>query len=534
MAGGSRQGERSTAEELEGLRLEVASLRARLVAVEHALGLSTLAAAAEPPPDPGPRADGAAAHGSFQLVAVGSFALGGALLLRTLATSGALPPPLGPLLGLLYCGLLLLVPAAVARARHARLGLIVQICGALLAPLVVLESARRAELPALAAALALGGICVAGAFAARRRASAALAATALLAPLLAAAALGLGPDTAARAFSVALAGGLALWLAADREWGWLRPLILVPAAILLALALLRAPGASYPLATIHGVALATAILIGIVVVNHALRVARLSAFEQAALPAAIVSAIAVAALLSPRLALAGGAAAGAILLVVAARGAARESAFAAAALAFAVGLGGLEPHGCALALAALVLGEVGRRSSRLAVALAHALLVVACAVALWRGGLVSEPAHSWHHAPLGWAILVAALVLQAREQRAPPERRAHVILTAGSLASALGVAYAASATLVERLALPTRTLVMTAVLAAGGVIILALGRRGWRASGTVGVLALTALFGKVLLLDLRTLGGATLVGSIGIVGGAALAASLLLRRRRPA
>jgi len=533
---------------IEELRAALRTLEARVTRLEAGQA-TTAQTPAAPDEEAAGRPDERTTHGFLAGAAVVCFALVGALLLRTLARQGVLPAHLGPALGLSYCALLLLVPWLLRGVPH---GPLLQACGGMLVPLVVLETYHRSRtITAGGATLILGAFLVGGALLAAAQRRGWLAGALILGPALALAGLGLAaPQPAWRAAALAGSVVVALALAHRLGWGWLRPLVLVPVGAILALGLLasaRRPELRLVAQASLGAAAGAWFFF---VASFALRRRALDRFEQALLPWASLWLLGLALFLDPRWGALAGAAAGGLALLIglaAQRGGwggwaslpPGRSLIVTGLLLCGASLPLAEPRGLGLAAAGLLgLHLVVRHPHRLPLLLAMALPLEGCAVALTRGGL----ARSDRAATLGVGLLLGALIGVAaavalrgvdREHGEDEARRILLRWGAGLLAVGAGVTLFST---FHGLGLrwagrgETATLLDTVALAILALTTLVTGRAlRQRVLRVTGLCAMAVLGGKVLLRDLPTLGGAHLVASILLAGISALLASLLLR-----
>jgi hypothetical protein len=475
----------------------------------------------------------------FARVALITFALLGALVLRVLTQQGILAHGPGLILGVVYATALLgagLLPGRVG--RWARTSSLLPSCGLGLIVLIALEGALRS--PALiprAGAMALGGagalMALAIGVAQNRRGLTAMAAVAGPLGLVA-----LGQEPAGLGLQLMLlvaiaAAAMAASWRGDR--GFLRPLSLILTVILLTtgLCLARKQPSSGP-----EVFRAMLALWGLVLLQHGM--ARQSLGRAAAwLPAATLWLLAVEpfarigpAWTTARLVFA--AAAIGVTPLVMRRGLASR-AFAAGlllagALAGSAGAWAADPRGLAAATLALLLWEAGCRWSPGGAAAGSVLLVAAGGFAAVARTLGAGAGHA-----AGLTSLVVAgllLGLAERVRRRTPD--AGGWLSPVALVAALGTLFASLRAVAEA-ALDTPghfQLAQTAILAASAYLLTAAGRRFRRMDLEIcglGCMLLALL--KGVLFDLFRLTGPTLLASVVLLGVTSIAVSAALRKK---
>jgi hypothetical protein len=554
---------------LDELREAVAALERRVSRVETLLREGPRAATAVGPGEgaaapartveAGEAGGGAEAAGRSHLhltrLALACFVLAVALVLRVSTEKGWISPGLGIALGLAYSAALLALPAVLRSLRAWDHGLVLQLLGLLLGPLVVLETTLRFEaLEARWAALALGAIGLLGAVVGLRQTSRALAAVALLVPIVFASAL--GASTAGllqRAAVVAGAAALGQLLGRARPaFRFIVPLTAVPAAIVLGGGVLltaHRPGLgeiwAAPL-------LAFAAALFAAVAAGALARSTTGGFDRAAPTLASLWFYGLAAFCAPDLAVPAAAVAGGCLVLLSAllaRSAAARtdprlpSLFVAGVLACAASLPFEDRTGFSLALCALLAGATApllhREGGGALLLLAPLAGVVASLVALVPVGPWPGPAR-----PLsGLVLLLAAeagsgaalLALSSLVGRIPPPRAARH-LSPVLLAAGLVLLFDTLSRLARHLlgSSPVFAIAQTVLLAASSTLVVGVGRaRGHRPLATLGLLGVCLLAAKSLLWDLAVLEGAFLVASVTTLGLAAAATSLLLRALPP-
>jgi len=489
---------------------------------------------------------------AFTRAAAVCFALVGALALRVAAQRGIVAPGVGTAIGLAYCFVLLWTGRGRAGEGFlAAHGVVLQVCAALLAPLVVVEMARRYQvMPAGPAAIVLGGVAFVATGLAVRDGRRWLAASALAASSIAVAAIGAArADAVTRAAVLVALAALALGAAHVRGWTKVRAAVLWPAlgAICAAVGAAARPegrAADVPLALL----VCAAALWALVAASHLFRSGRLTEGEAIWLPT--VSAwLCVTMMLSGApwipAALAIAAVLGAAMLVAAhsESGAAPGGLATAASLCAGAGLGAADPTGLGLAAAALAIRAAGRRETGWVPVVSTRLLELAAAVvALTRSPLAWPELLSVPRLAAG-LVLGAGLVWvfvrasgpvpegQAREWTDDPVRSTAPAALAAGLVVLFGTARAAVCfALGPGSAFQVAT---TAVLAVSSALCLLAGMRAVSPAWTVAGLAATAALAlKAVLWDLIRLEGGYAVVSIVLLGAAFGSASAALRRRR--
>lgn len=533
--------------ELARLAAEVEGLKLRLLALEGVtVGQEAHAAA----PVELEEAAGARRPYShyFTRLALGCFCLLGALVLRVATQKGWWQAPLGTGLGLAYAAVLLLVPVLLRRWLLSAHGIILQLCGAVLAPLIVLETFHTGQWmsPLVAASIGIGFGVFGGGLAALCG-SRGLAGLCLSGGLVCLAGIGIETDAAVpRAVGVALLGSLAFCLAHLRGWARLRPLVGLPALVLIGVALLataRREGLGEWVAV--GL-MASAVFMWLTsLVNHALRSGRLAGPEAVWLPLATVWIVSLGLFYSAQLAAPICLGLGGVLLGIAfwlswdrAQPIPALIGLAAAGgLAAGLGVRWFDPSGLGLGMVALLLWFAGRplRANSLALVV-QILLIFAVFDALARGGLWTLSAQASWLAGLAGVGLTAVLFVHYVLVSRAPERASNAgrWLSPLSLAAGALVLFALLRGVAWSCLGPGQgfALSMSLFLAAFGFLALTLGLRferltlsvlGW---GAVGLLSV-----KVLLSDLFNLSGAPLLGSVLSLAVAFVAASLVLRKR---
>lgn len=439
----------------------------------------------------------------FTRLAVVCFALLGALVLRVATQQGAVDAWLGTVIGLVYCAALLGAPYIPGLLQlPVRQKTVLQYCGVVLAPMIVLEMFHKGSV--LAAVTATGILfavgllgSLAGVVGNRRG----LTAVGLLVPLAGITGLGLTTDAAAfRAAALTGLAALALGLAHYKRWPVLRPLVLIPAGAVLAMGvLLTARRSGLPPGTSTALLICVLAVWVLVAANHLLRIKTLGAGEAAWLPLGTCWAL---------------------LL----------GAFAWRAPAAWFGPG--------LSVFSLGVFFVGHRMKNTFLHVFSQLLVVAATIAAFlSGGLLGTPAGGSAADVLAGAAtaIFAFLHAWALGGRGLRGRGTALLgwLAPVSLAGAVALAYATLRLTAFHLVGGDQAFRVseTILLAVFAVLGLALGRRleirsllGFGLVGT-GLLAV-----KVVFFDLFSMEGGSLLGSVVALGLAFVVASLALRR----
>lgn len=524
---------------LEALEARVRVLEGTLVLQREAPVLETTAAAA--------RADGQRSRRALGRLAVVCFVLAGALVLRTVTRQGWLSPEIGAGIGLTYCALLLLGPLLLERVgRVLAHAAALELSGALLAPLIVLETVHRSGAMGLrAATAALAGVALLVALRAAMRRADGQVVVASVALIAADVGLGLVPEAvAARGGLVVGIAVIALVFAGRGGHAGLRPLVLLPAGLALAAAVAltaRRPGIppSVPLTLL----LCALGVWGAVGVNTVLRARRLEGFERWAFPASTLLVYGLGVLYRPGLAHLAAAGLGAALLLLLAwdPGKGVRSSRAASGL---LGLGGLlpllglpalEPRGLALAAFALALQRVGLAVHRgLGRVLSSALVLAATVVAVKQGSTLVDA-----HGPAGplllGAVTTALIALHFVEGiREDASSRVGEVFAVLSLACAAVLVFSLARLVVLRHLgpSPAAELAQTVVSALLASTALVFGRwRRLRGVVSLGLLGIVVVAAKVVVWDIPRLEGGYAVGSVLVLGVAALGTSIALRGR---
>jgi len=526
-------------QELERLTTAVRALDDRLTALEA--GSQPLAApVAEEEPDTA--IDGDVGFSTvFAKLALICFSMVGALLLRVATQRGLVDASVGTAIGLGYCTLLVVGPILARRvpilAAH---GVVLEYCGAVLVPLIVLEMFHRhAVFDAAGATFVLLAAGVTGCSLGALHRSRGLAAVALVISAAGIAGLGLDPAGAAvRAFALVVLVAAALTTAHLRSWAGVRAAALLPVLSVLGLAILMvARRDSIPPEVRSALVMAAISIWVLLVVNHLVRRARLEPGEAAWL---VVVTIWCGALV--RFALPGSTSVGAAVAVALLAGAfhlsrttANDPTIVGAALSgailAAVTLPGLDSSGVALGLVPLTLLATNHfRSRDLLTAAGAAIVVVAVASAL--PALLTLPATTSGILLTGLVLPAALLVHWAAPGAATRARElvAPVSLVGGWLLLFLAARAVAFGILGES---DGFQLAVTLILGVFALLSQLLGRRfdskPWLAAGVIGIVLLGI---KSVFWDLIHVSGPYAAASVVALGVASGLTSWLLRRRR--
>jgi len=541
-------------QDLRALRAAVEHLSSRVALLERApsregrgaaaaggLASSAASPAGEPSDDTPLIASGAVAV-VFRRLAIVSFALLGALVLRVLTQQGMISSLVGVPIGLVYCAVLVFAPTLAARRRVVGSRAVLQYSGVVLAPLIVLESVGQGSLLGMtSASLIIIGVGSAGVLAALLASDRGLACTSLLVGLCATAALGLAPEAAfCRAAAVVTSVAATLWLSRRAAMAFLLPVLAPLAAVLLGLALFAAarrqgmpPEA--PLVVLAAIGVTWLLAVVRVVANGA----PLSLIEAALLPSVTAWAYVLLCFVAPAAGLPLGL--GLVLVALAASGvlvARRHESSLIASLvvsAAVVGVLFLPPYawgGAALALVALATAWAGLRLPSTGLGLWSLFVAAAAALGGLVGGeLVGQAAPTLDAAAFG-AALAALLWLHARVLGGPGLAgrgdRWWRLFVPSSLGSGFVVAFAALHMAGRALAsddgvVQLADLVFLAVLSLTGVVVgrrrdinslFFLGLAGMGVLTLFGVRALFTLTGGLLLAAVVTVGLAYVVTSI--------------------
>ena len=516
------------------------ALAARVAALESEAGLA--------PADPEslPEAETTASREFAdwpRRIAVVSFALGGAMILRVATQQGLLDPTAGTWLGLVYAALLVATP--ILPGQLGRRYPLLPYCGAVLPTLIVLESVLRFDqLPPALAAAALHGTALLGAVAAVRARLGRLAGIALAAAMAGSLGLIARPEAIPLcAYGVLLEVVAARELVRRRGWSVLRPLVLLPAALFLAAALLYAGKRATYTAVLPHVAGAVLGTWFVALIYHLRMLGKVASPATGWLPFFSLWAVGLGAFLDPQVA--SWAALGAAVVVAAmALTAARRKCLGSGSIGLAVAsaflLAGatIEAPGRSLLLATWVLltAYFSRRLTSNGLGILVALLAVAAAVlgSLDASLVVRTPELSLY--ALG-AVVVAAILLahyflyrQVGENETVPPANGY--LAPISLFGGVVVLYLLGRAVLAPVSSSSEVyhLLQTVLLGLFATLALLLGRvQRVALPAWVGILALVLLVGRVTFMDLFSLQGIPLLCSIVTLGVASGIASITLR-----
>lgn len=536
--------------ELAELGERVRRLEERLARVERGMAPARAAADAVPAASPvrRPLDTDLTVASVFTRVAMLSFVLLGALILRVLTQQHVLNAVFGTVLGVAYAAHLVVLALLPGRlGRFAAATSLFQCCGVLLGYGIALESLLRAHtLPRpMAVGLAGGFACLGLAVAAVYR-KAALALVALAGGMLALVALGLEADgiVLQSALLVAL-GAAGAWFSWTRPWSFLRPVLFPLLMILLAVGMPLAARNSLDRLPLHAGAVAFWLVL---TAQHALVFARLG-LAACWWPLATAWLLGIGWLAGwPRLdfAAAGVSAAALVATVFTARLRPQAVAGAAgtAATCVVAGLAGgsmLDPSGilCALSGMALWMAAPGR-GSRPAWAIGASVVLLLGAGTLGVIHVTAPDASStlrWSAGGL-LAVLLLAHYIRAGMPDADgtgpgPAARYGAPLT---LIAGLCVLFAVLRSVTRGL-LPdphSAQLAQTLILAGGAVVLTYWGHSSRRRAVLyAGLACMFIALLKVGLADLGQLAGLRLLASIVALGLSSVAVSVIMRQRTP-
>lgn len=476
-------------------------------------------------------------------LALGCFVLVGALVLRTAARQEWLSAALGTIIGLVYCGGLMVIPHLIWR-RRGRWGsaAMLQICGGLLAVMIVLETTLRSHLLSVtAAAVILACVGLVAVLVGLAQRSSVLTALVLLGQVFGVVALGVSSQGAIwRGAALVLLAGLAMLTAHLRPWPFIRPLLLVPVGLALALGVLTTARREVVSTSVTPALLVCVVLVLVLVlVNVARRAALLDRFERGLVPLAASWAYGLAAFYNVEVAAPLGAISGLTALTLGrwlpadseAVDRVRPGLVAAGGLLLLFALPTLDATGLALGLGALALQYIGRgRGTRLEPLLSMLIIVAATISALWSGDLLHATQTLDWRAPagLGLTALVLAYCWTAlfKEPGWVARWIAPVTMVCGAVVLFSSLRLLARHQLASDAAFG---LAQTALLATMSMAVIIVGRwRGLRTLSYLGYAGIALLCGKVAALDLSRLEGAYLVGSVLCLGIVAAGAALIL------
>ena len=479
----------------------------------------------------------------FTRVAMLSFVLMGALILRELTQRNVLNAGFGTVLGFAYAGHLVVLGLLPGRpGRFARATSLFQCCGVMLGFVIALESALRSHaLTRPTAMLVMGGFALLGLGMATVFRKATLVATALVGGVLALVALGLEADGLVLQWSLlVLLGALAAGLSWRRAWGFLRPVLFPLLMILLAVGFVLADKAALDRGPLYACAAAFGFVLAL---QHGLAFRRLgwaalwlplstlwlgvlvgfSDWPFFAVSAAIFSALAVLG----------------VALAVRACPAATAGVTGLAATATLAGIVGwplLDASGVLCALAGLTLWTVAPGGRSRPAWAAVSAVVMLSAAAAW--GVVHSVRAGLEPLPLlAGAFLAALLIIHyLRTGRSwpgmpsgPAQHVAPVVLVAGLL-----VLFAVLRALMSGLlsAPAPFQLAQTVVLTGAAVVLTRCGQVSQRrAILYAGLACMLISLVKVGLIDVRQLSGLRLLVSIVCLGLSSVGVSVILRQR---
>jgi hypothetical protein len=529
---------------VERLSEVVDGLAARLGQLESALNLGGDEDQQATPPPETAAPTGQQSHILLQRASIVCFVLLGAQLLRYLTRGGLVPVGLGLGLGLAYSGALLFAPTLIARRRsnwpHRTL---LEVCGGLLAPLMILEAVHRGgELTVPQAAMCLGGLGLATAALGLLGRSSVTVTGVSLCVVATTAALGLTPAGAVLRGGI-LVGMVAIAHLISRRAGpsYLRPLVTLPVLLLLGAGIVltgrRAGIPPHVPTALLSCLLASWSLIGL---NYALRRKTIDQFERAGLFVATLLTYGLGSFLQPAVAGPAGAALASLSLAVGILG--RGKSAPASVTSDLTSLGALlavisfpviDPTCAALAvLSHLVLRATGQNHAwRWTGVWARLLAIAAAIAAVFRGVAISHAGGLGALPALLTGLVCAAVLLHyyldVRRVRGDDRGGGLAVVT---LVSGLVLA-AVTAVMIAKLLFAdaaNQHLVLTVALACACIALLASGRR-YTAPKVLGLLGLVLLGLKVLLFDMGRQEGLRLLVSLSTLGVAALLASIVTR-----
>lgn len=533
----------STHGDLAELRKRIQLLEDRVVRIEHGGALP----APETPADAGRipfslDADLTVAT-VLTRVAMLSFVLLGALILRVLTQQHILGDGFGTLLGFVYAGHLILLSFLPGQpGQFARATSLFPCCGVLLGYFIALESALRAHtLSRPTAMLLIGGFTALALGVAARHRMLSLAATALVGGMLAVVGLGLEPDGVVLQLSLLIAVAMSAALLSWRDaWPFLRPAIFLLLLLLLSAGPVLAHKESMNSEALDVCATVFWLLLA---VQHLLAFRRLRA---AAVWLPLSTAwLATLAGLERWPALAVATAGVSVLATMGTLRTARtqpESTGGIVGLAATAVISGatgwllLDPSGVLCALAGLALWTAARRSQphRAWSTVSATILLTAAAI---RGVFTLMQTDS-SYALCAGALLAAILLLHFWRNGyscdGTPDSLAHGS-AALVLATGLLVLFAVLRGIAGRL-LPDPAsfqLVQTGILAVAAILLTFRGHAAQpRAVLYAGLVCMLLALVKIGLIDLRQLNGVHLLASLVLLGISSVAVSIILRQRR--
>lgn len=531
-------------EDISELRERIQLLEERVAQIERGQvpALQPEPSAAPRVRSPRPDADLTVAT-ALTRVAMLSFVLLGALLLRTLTQQKILGVGFGTLLGFTYAGHLIVLSFLPGRlGALARATSLFQCCGVVLAFFIALESSLRAHTLTRPTAMILeaGFVALALGVATMHR-KASLAGTALVGGMMALVALGLEAEGLTLQLSLLVVFVVAAAVLAWRcAWAFLRPLTFPLLMMALPVGCLLASKESLGRGPLY--ACATAFWL-VIVLQHLLTLRRLGA-AAAWLPLSTGWLAALAWMESwPALAsMAAGVSAVATLITVVAVRASRVSTggvtgmAATAVVAGAIGWPTLDPSGVLCALAGVALWATARRSR------SNLPWGTGSAVILMMAATIRGVFHLLRSGPLPYplvtGVLLAAILLIHFLRTDPSRTAAPSGLAQGAasliLAAGLLVLFAVFRGIaLSLLADPASfQLAQTVILTAAAVLLTLCGHAGHRRAVVYSGLACMFLsLLKVGLVDLGRLSGIHLLASTVLLGLSSVGVSVILRRR---
>lgn len=478
-------------------------------------------------------------------VAVVCFVLIGALVLRVVSRAGIIAPGIGTALGLVYCVLLLAVPAMLRRRESTHepaVAPVLEMCGVMLAGTIVLESAHRGgPLGVGQGAALLAGLSVAVAAFAWLQRLPKLLAVGHLVVLVTAVGLGLTAQALPlRGAAVLVTSGAVLLLARRLRGPWLHAVAMLPVMLVLAgavLGLARRP--ETPPEVINLLLMLCAVLWAMTA-GHALwSRGEPQGFRRLQLPLVTLWLVVLGLFVHPLPAAICGLALSLVLLtglVVRGRVAERQDLLAMCAWLPLITAPWVDPSGLSLGALALVHQRLGLRHELPRARILSHFLMLAAVIFYLAGGSLSAGPGGWPLAVrLGVGLFVALFAVlhfagelwALRRGTALPVWLPALSLTAlGGVT--LGVIHLAAHAWLG--AGSTYSLFMTVTLATLSVVVMVVSRKlAFRPGGVVAMAVIGLLGLKVLARDLVRLEGISLLCSVLALGVAAGIISLLLR-----
>ncbi len=474
----------------------------------------------------------------------------GALILRVVTQNGLIGAMPGTIVGLGYCTLLVSLPVLLRKQRSMSAhGFLMEYCGTVLAPLIVLETFHKESVfSAAMSAVILTGFAIFSAVVNSALGHKALTAIALTLATASIPALGFNLDgLQAKAILMVVIVACAAVIAARRNWKALQPIVFPLAAMLLGFTVLvtahregLAPTAAH---TVMGAVFG---LFLVIAANHTFALSKLSAPESAWLPIATLWSALLFLYYSPQIG-ASSASVAAVLMIVSIYVFARRTSTmsagvlgvgASAAMAGSVGFPVLDPTGSLLALTAVVLLFAARRCrSAMWAVLAQLQIMVAMGVGLSRGGLtdLGAPLTAWK---VGAGAALTAIAFSAyyisicksetEEDKIPGRLASPISLVVGVVAlfftGRLCAHHLLGDTPMFQLSL---TILLAILCAASQIVAKRLENKAIRNAGFLGMAIMTA---KVLLSDLLSLSAGHAVVSLGMLTAIFVLTSILFRK----